>query len=145
MGELRLGCIPRLDSVGVVADELLQVCGQRAPVRLEASAGGADALGDVEDDAGEAVLVDVHFLVVGDFAELAVIRVEWSVGIPRRLRVCTVGEAAACVPDICEFLGEIAYESPTEERGVSVGRHGSGGWGVGWMASSIEGDARLDE
>lgn len=40
-----------------------------AAVDLGAGAGPADALGDVEDDAREAVLVDVDLLVVGDLSE----------------------------------------------------------------------------
>lgn len=71
MGELCLGCVPHLDSVSIVADELLQVCGQREAVSLKAAARFADALGNVEDDAGEAILVDVDFLVVRDLAQLA--------------------------------------------------------------------------
>ena len=38
-------------------------------VLFEAAGGGADALGDVEDDACEAIFVDVDFLVVWDLAE----------------------------------------------------------------------------
>ena len=45
---------------------------QGAAVDLGAGAGPADALGDVEDDAREAVLVDVDFLVVGDLSEFAI-------------------------------------------------------------------------
>ena len=78
MRKLRLGCIPHLDSVGVVADEFFQVGCKRAPVRLESATCRADALGDVEDDAGEAVLVDPHFLVVGHLAQFAArVRVSW--------------------------------------------------------------------
>lgn len=40
-----------------------------AAVDLGAGAGPADALGDVEDDAREAVLVDVDLLIVGDLSE----------------------------------------------------------------------------
>ena len=69
VGELGLGCIPDLDGVGVVADEVFQVDCQGAAVALEAGAGGVDALRDVEDDRGEAVFVDVNFLVVGDLAD----------------------------------------------------------------------------
>ena len=71
------GCVPDFDRVGVVADELLEVRGEGAAVRLEVACrrggGGprADALSDIKDDAGEAVLVDVDFLVVGDLADFA--------------------------------------------------------------------------
>lgn len=76
-----LGRVPDFDRVGVVADEFFEVRSERAAVGLEVGVGrgggggggglGADALGDVEDDAGEAVLVDVDFLVVGDLADFA--------------------------------------------------------------------------
>lgn len=42
---------------------------QGAAVDLGSGARGADSLGDVEDDASEAVLVDVDLLVVGDLAD----------------------------------------------------------------------------
>jgi hypothetical protein len=71
MGELGLGRVPDFDGVGIVADQVFQVDRQGAAVALEAVAGGVDALGDVEDDGGEAVLVEVDFLVVGDFADRA--------------------------------------------------------------------------
>ena len=85
VGKGGLGRVPDLDRVGVVADKFLEVCGQGAPVGLEAvgcgrgGRRGPDALGDVKDDAGEAVLVDVDFLVVGDFAEFAARWVSWPV------------------------------------------------------------------
>ncbi len=71
MAELGLGGVPDLDAVGVVTDEVLEVDGQGAAVALESVARGVDALGDVEDDGGEAVLVEVDFLVVGDLADRA--------------------------------------------------------------------------
>jgi hypothetical protein len=77
VGELCLGRVPDLDGVGVVADQVLEVNCQGAAVALEARAGGVDALGDVEDDRGEAVLVDVDFLVVGDLADGAGVRGQW--------------------------------------------------------------------
>lgn len=43
----------------------------RAAINLGASSGLADALGNVEDDAGEAFLVDPDFLIVGDLSQLA--------------------------------------------------------------------------
>lgn len=43
--------------------------GQGGAVGGVGAAGGADALGDVEDDAGEAVLVEVDLLAVGDLAD----------------------------------------------------------------------------
>jgi hypothetical protein len=51
------------------------------------------------------------------------------------------GQGCAFVPDICELLGEIAHESPAKERGVSVGRHGSGDARLDWMASLVGGKA----
>lgn len=45
--------------------------GQSLAVDLGAAAGAADALGDVEDNASEAILVDVYFLVVRDLSYIA--------------------------------------------------------------------------
>lgn len=44
---------------------------QGATVNLGPAALAADALGDVEDDAREAILVDVNLLVVGNLSDLA--------------------------------------------------------------------------
>lgn len=71
VGELGLGRVPDFHSVGVLADQVFEVDCQGAAVLLESAAGGVDALRDVEDDGGEAVGVEVHFLVVGDFADHA--------------------------------------------------------------------------
>lgn len=71
MRELCLGRVPDLDGLGVLADQILEVDRQGAAVALEPLAVGFDPLGDVEDDGGEAVLVEVDFLVVGDLADRA--------------------------------------------------------------------------
>jgi hypothetical protein len=72
MGELRLGRVPDFDRVRVLADKIFQVDRQGAAVALEwVVAGGVHALGDVEDDGGEAIFVKVDFLVVGDFTNHA--------------------------------------------------------------------------
>lgn len=76
--KLRLRRVPNLDCIDVVAHQLLQVRREGPPVILQRTACWAHALCDVEDDAGEAVLVDVDFLVVWDLAELAVTRANWS-------------------------------------------------------------------
>lgn len=47
------------------------MCRQRAAIDLRACPGWPDALGDIKDDAGEAVLVDVDLLVVGDLSQFA--------------------------------------------------------------------------
>ena len=74
MGELRLCCVPHFDRIGVAANQVLQVHGHRLAILLEARLvrpGGLYALGNVEDDAGESVLIDPDLLVVGDFAQIA--------------------------------------------------------------------------
>jgi hypothetical protein len=71
VAEFCLGRVPDLDRVCVLADEVLQVDCEGAAVAFEAGPRGVDALRDVEDDRGEAVLVDVDFLSVGDLADLA--------------------------------------------------------------------------
>lgn len=69
LGEDRLCRVPHLDSVDVGTDQLLQVCGQGLAVDLGRTAGPANALGYVENDAREAVLVDENLLGVGDLAK----------------------------------------------------------------------------
>lgn len=69
--ELGLGRVPDSDRVDVGADHVLEVCRHGTTVDLGAGARAPDALGDVEDDAGEAVLIDPDLLVVGDLAQLA--------------------------------------------------------------------------
>ena len=70
--ELGLGRVPDLDRVDVGANHVLEVRRHGTPVDLGAGARATDPLGDVEDDAREAVLVDPDLLVVGDLAQLAV-------------------------------------------------------------------------
>lgn len=41
-------------------------------IDLGSRTAGTDALGNVEDDAGEPILVDPHFLVVWNLSELAI-------------------------------------------------------------------------
>lgn len=71
VGKLGITRVPHLDSINVATDQVLQVCRQCPAVDLDAATGRADPLGDVDDDAGEAVLVDVDFLVVWDLAQFA--------------------------------------------------------------------------
>lgn len=71
MRKLGLGGVPHFNVVDVFSDDILEVDGERAAVLLDPTGGWADALGNVEDDGGEAVLVDIDFLVVGDLAQLA--------------------------------------------------------------------------
>jgi hypothetical protein len=61
--------------------KVFQVGGEGGAVGGWAGARQANALGDVEDDAGEAVLVQVDLLVVGDLAEGAItVRLERARG-----------------------------------------------------------------
>lgn len=69
---MRHACAPDFQEVGVGIDDVLEVDGQRCAVGGVGAARWADALGDVEDDAGEAVFVEVDFLVVGHLADGAV-------------------------------------------------------------------------
>jgi hypothetical protein len=69
--ELCLGGVPHLHGIDIVAHQILKMCSQGSPVVLErARSFWSHALRDLDDDAREAILVDVDFLVVGDFAEL---------------------------------------------------------------------------
>lgn len=49
------------------------MCGQGLAVNLRGAAGSANALGNVEDDACETVLVDENLLGVGDLPKRAVV------------------------------------------------------------------------
>lgn len=69
VGELRHGRAPDFEQVGVGIHDILEVDGQRGAIGGVGAASGADALGDVEDDACEALLVQVDFLVIGDLAD----------------------------------------------------------------------------
>ena len=62
---------------------------QGAAVDLGAGAGPADALGDVEDDAREAIFVDVDFLIIGDLSEGAVFFFLLKKGVKRGARGTT--------------------------------------------------------
>ncbi|VUC34569.1 unnamed protein product [Clonostachys rosea] len=70
-GELGLGGVPDLEGILVRADEILEVRRHGPAVDLGSGARLAHALGDVEDDAGEALLVDPDLLVVRDFSDFA--------------------------------------------------------------------------
>lgn len=114
VADLSLGCIPHLNRLGRVldADELLEVGGQGFGVPLEGVVGrgrGGDALGDVDYDGGEAVFVDVDFLVVGDLAELG---------------------------DVGEVGGEVDCEGAAEEGGWLEGV--AGHFGEGTLSGSVE-------
>lgn len=69
--ELGLCCVPDLKRVLVGADQLLEMRRHRAAIDLGVRAGLADALGDVEDDAREALSVDPDLLVVRYLPQLA--------------------------------------------------------------------------
>lgn len=73
LGEDRLCRVPHLDGVDVGADQLLQMCGQGLAVDLWGATGTSNALGYVEDDARETVLVDENLLGVGDLAKRTVV------------------------------------------------------------------------
>jgi hypothetical protein len=131
VGELCLGRVPDLDGVGVFADQVLEVDRQGAAVALEAGAGGVDSLGDVEDDRGEAVLVDVDFLVVRDLADGAGSQgsVAWSVNQRAGASGVLQKKALALdenVPHVGEVVGEFAFQRPAEEADLLVAAAGHG-------------------
>jgi hypothetical protein len=71
MCKLRLCRVPHFDCISIVANQVLEVSCQSAPVALQPASRGVYALGYVEDDGCEAILVDVDFLVVGDLTDSA--------------------------------------------------------------------------
>jgi hypothetical protein len=70
--EDRINRAPHFDGVSVGIDDVFQVRGERRAVDGGARAGLAYALGDVEDDTGEAIFVEVDFLVVWYLADCTV-------------------------------------------------------------------------
>lgn len=68
---MRIGGVPHAYRVGVVANQLFEMCGERFAIDLGRGAAGADTLADFKNDAREAVLVDIDLLVVGDLTQLA--------------------------------------------------------------------------
>lgn len=73
LGEDRFCGVPHLDGVDVGTDQLLQMCGQGLAVDLWGAAGPSNALGYIENDACETVLVDEDLLGVGDLAKRTVV------------------------------------------------------------------------
>lgn len=71
VGELCRGCAPDFEQVRVGIDDVLEVDGQRSAIGGVSAASGADALGDVEDDACEALFVQVDFLIVWHLTDRA--------------------------------------------------------------------------
>ena len=128
MGELRLGRVPDFDGVGVLADQVFQVGCQGAAVPFQASAGGVDTLRDVEDDGGEAVFVEVDFLVVGDFADCAGGHQSQYLipGTPAQSPTASTErggnallDGRANVPHIGKVVGQVADKRAAEEAGLS--------------------------
>jgi hypothetical protein len=76
-GEERRCRVPDFHPVDVVAHELFKMRYHGSPIRFYAFAGRVYALGDVDDDTREAVLVDVDLLVIWYFSQCAVSR-KWS-------------------------------------------------------------------
>jgi hypothetical protein len=69
LGEHRVAGAPDLDGVNVGVDDVFEVGGQGRAVRGGAGARKAHAVCDIEDDAGEAVLVKVDLLMVWHLAD----------------------------------------------------------------------------
>lgn len=64
VGKLGIARIPHLDSIGVRVNDILKMRRQGCAVDGWTSACDAYALGDVEDDACEAIFVEIHLLVI---------------------------------------------------------------------------------
>lgn len=69
LGEHRVAGAPDLDGVDVRVDDIFEMRGQGRAVCGGAGARKAHPLCDVEDDAGEAILVKVDLLVVWHLAD----------------------------------------------------------------------------
>jgi hypothetical protein len=69
---LRIRCVPDFHGVDVRVDDVFEVRCESRAIDGGATTCYAHTLGDVEDDAGEAVFVKVNFLVIGNLANGAV-------------------------------------------------------------------------
>jgi hypothetical protein len=69
--ELGLSSVPDLDSIDIGSNHVFEMGCHGTAVNLRARARASDALGDIEDDAGEAILIDPDFLVIGDLSQFA--------------------------------------------------------------------------
>lgn len=74
----------------------------------------AHALGDVEDDASEAVLVDPDLLVVRDLSDFAAQPPAVS---PVLAEICE--SAGDVLPHVCEVLGQVGDDCAAVQRGTS--------------------------
>jgi hypothetical protein len=85
-------------------------------------------LSNLDNDACEAVLVDVHFLVVWHLTKLA--------GVAARSGICKGARRRRRrwnLPDIRELLWQVAYQCATVKRSALVSGHGwVGDAGVCW-------------
>jgi hypothetical protein len=128
VGELGLGGVPDLDGVDVLADQVFEVGCQGTAVALKGVLpGGFHALHNVEDDGGEAIFVDVDFLVVRDLANRA-----GGNNIMSVVGVCANGAVGAwCSPHVGEVLWQVADDGAAVEVCSFVSGHGRNGvWGL---------------
>ena len=72
-GKHSIGCTPHLHGVGVGIHDVLEMSGHGGAIDSWAGSWEADSLGDVEDYAGEAVFVEVDFLVIGHLTNCALL------------------------------------------------------------------------
>lgn len=111
-------------------------------VYLSGAAGGANTFADLENDASEAVLVDVYFLLLRYLAKLAVKgeREKERTAVSER-PVCSslLFEATVRIPDIGEMLREVYCYPSTVQLCLSVCRHG-GKKTKGALQNRIEGE-----
>lgn len=96
---------------------------QRLAIDLDPATRRPNTLGDLDDDAGEAVLVDVDFLVVWDLAKSTVCALTMLASRKRDSLFFPFiyDHKPFVLPDICELLWQVAHNSPAEERGTSAG------------------------
>lgn len=65
--------VPNFEPVDIFFHHFLQMCSQCPAIDLRAAAFLAYALVDVKNNTRESIFVDVDFLLVGDFSNLAMI------------------------------------------------------------------------
>lgn len=92
--------------------------GQRTSINLRPGARLADALGDVEDDARKAILVDPDLLVVGDLSQLAV-----SASVSHHAAGDGCRKQGCLVPNVRKLLGKVADDGAAKKGRAMVFGH----------------------
>lgn len=109
--ELGLSSVPDLDSIDIGSNHVFEMGCHGTAVNLRARARASDALGDIEDDAGEAILIDPDFLVIGDLSQFAAgIESAQALGAKRIEHQPDIGKLGRQVASDCATIKRCANE-----------------------------------